>query len=41
VQLAADVGKLEARKNEWRIMDIAGGHIVMLDEPAQLTEMLV
>lgn len=35
-----DAGMSEARKNEWRIMEIAGGHIVMLDEPAQLTEML-
>jgi hypothetical protein len=29
------------RKKEWRIMEIAGGHIVMLDAPAQLSEMLV
>lgn len=36
-----DAGISEARKKEWRIMEIAGGHIVMLDEPAQLTEMLV
>lgn len=36
-----DAGMSEARKKEWRIMEIAGGHIVMLDEPAQLTEMLV
>jgi pimeloyl-ACP methyl ester carboxylesterase len=36
-----DAGMSEARKKEWRIMEIGGGHIVPLDEPAQLTEMLV
>jgi pimeloyl-ACP methyl ester carboxylesterase len=36
-----DAGMSEARKKEWRIMEIAGGHIVMLDAPAQLSEMLV
>jgi pimeloyl-ACP methyl ester carboxylesterase len=36
-----DAGMSEARKKEWRMMEIAGGHIVMLDAPAQLTEMLV
>jgi pimeloyl-ACP methyl ester carboxylesterase len=36
-----DAGMSEARKKEWRIMEIGGGHVVMLDAPAQLTEMLV
>jgi pimeloyl-ACP methyl ester carboxylesterase len=36
-----DAGMSEARNKEWRIMDIAGGHIVMLDEPVRLVEMLV
>ena len=36
-----DAGMSEARKKEWRMMEIAGGHIVPLDEPMKLTEMLV
>jgi pimeloyl-ACP methyl ester carboxylesterase len=36
-----DAGMSEARNKEWRIMEIAGGHIAMLDEPARLVEMLV
>jgi pimeloyl-ACP methyl ester carboxylesterase len=36
-----DAGMSEARKKEWRMMEVPGGHIVMLDAPAQLTEMLV
>jgi hypothetical protein len=36
-----DAGMSEARNKEWRIMEIGGGHIVPLDQPAQLTEMLV
>jgi hypothetical protein len=36
-----DAGMSEARKKEWRMMETAGGHIVMLDAPAQLSEMLL
>jgi pimeloyl-ACP methyl ester carboxylesterase len=36
-----DAGMSEARNKQWRIMEIGGGHIVPLDQPAQLTEMLV
>jgi pimeloyl-ACP methyl ester carboxylesterase len=36
-----DAGMTEARKKQWRIMEIGGGHIVPLDQPAQLTEMLL
>jgi hypothetical protein len=36
-----DAGMTEARNKEWRMMEIGGGHIVMLDAPAQLTETLM
>jgi pimeloyl-ACP methyl ester carboxylesterase len=36
-----DAGLAEARRNGWRMMEIAGGHVVMLDAPAQLSDMLV
>jgi pimeloyl-ACP methyl ester carboxylesterase len=36
-----DMGMSEARHAGWRVVNIAGGHMTMLDEPAQLVEALV
>ncbi|MDB5680223.1 MAG: esterase [Sphingomonas bacterium] len=36
-----DAGMAEARNKGWRTAEIAGGHALMLDAPAQLTELLV
>jgi pimeloyl-ACP methyl ester carboxylesterase len=36
-----DAGMSEARHKGWRIVEIAAGHAVMIDTPAQLAEQLV
>ena len=37
---AFDAGMSEARKHEWDIHEVPGGHDVMIDAPTQLAEIL-
>jgi pimeloyl-ACP methyl ester carboxylesterase len=39
--VAFDAGMSEARSKGWRTVEIAAGHIVMIDAPAQLAELLI
>jgi hypothetical protein len=36
-----DLAKAKAKRNGWRVYDVACGHDVMLDEPERLAEILM